>query len=205
MPKTLNEPPFSSLPRIKQLSSYSCGPATLEMLLSFAGVYVNQTKIIHAVTATNKLKNQGMTIEELAIATTLVAPGLNFWFKRYSTMEELFSLVNEFHRPVGVEWQGVFEDDEEEEEGEDEDPGHYSVVTGLNKKENRVTLADPYKTYAGKDRHFTLLEFERRWWDINEVLDPRTQKTRQVDDYHALFIVLPKKEIFPEKMGMVKS
>ena len=205
MPKISNEPPFTSLPRIKQLSSYSCGPAVLEMLLSFAGVYVNQTKIIYAVTATNKLKNQGMTIEELAIAATLVAPNFNFWFKRQATIEELAALINDHRQPVGIEWQGIFEDDDEEEETDDEDPGHYSVITNINLKEKWITLADPYKTYAGKDRRFNLLKFERRWWDINEVLDARTKKPRQVDDYHALFIVLPKKETYPEKMGMVKS
>jgi len=205
MPKTSSEISFPSLPRIRQLSSYSCGPAVLEMLLRFEGIYINQTKIINAVTATNKLKDQGMTIEELVIATDLVAPGMNFWFKRQSTIEELAALINEHHQPVGVEWQGVFEDDEEEEETDDEDPGHYSVITGINRKENWVTLADPYKTYAGKDRCFSVLKFERRWWDINEVLDPRTKKPRQVDDYHALFIVLPKKENYPEKFGMVKS
>lgn len=204
MPKKSNSRPFPKLSRIKQLNNYCCGPAALAMLLDFAGAITDQKRIIESAAVAGKIKERGMTIEELAIASKRLAPQLQFWFKRYSTIKELDQLVNEFSYPVGVEWQGVFEDDDEEE-NTDEDPGHYSVVTAVDRKKKIVLLADPYKSYAGRDRQFTLLEFERRWWDINEVIDSSSKRPFQIDDYHTLFIVTPKSAVFPQKMGLKRG
>lgn len=204
MAKKSNKIPFPQLPRLRQLKISYCGPAVLAMLLKFQGVTTDQEKIVKATGVALKIKERGMTIAELALATKRLTPHLQFWFKRYATLDELSQLVNLYHYPVGVEWQGVFTYENKQEKSDD-DPGHYSVVTKINRQQNYLLLADPFKDYAGQDRRFRLLTFERRWWDINQVIDPKTQRRHQVDDYHALFIITPQKEIFPKKFKMKRG
>lgn len=143
-----------------------------------------------------------MLVEEMVLAVKNLTPQYNFWFKRQSKIAELSEIVNRFNFPVGVEWQGVFKYKGPREDDEDDDPGHYSVVTKISVKEKKISLADPFRIYAGKDRQFTLLEFERRWWDINEVIDCKTGKKKQADDYHLMFVIVAKENNFPAKLGM---
>jgi len=49
------------------------------------------------------------------------------------------------------------------------------------------------------------LEFERRWWDISTIIDAKTKKPCQIDDYHLMFVVTTKQQVFPEKLGMKKA
>ncbi len=198
--------------RVRQETMYYCGPAVLQMLLNFKAVDRSQRSLVDAAEIHHKIAQYGMYIDELAKAVERSAPEYQFWHKHYSTIDELSRLVNEFNYPVGVAWQGVFDydddDDEEEEEegqGDDDDPGHYSVVTHISKQENVVQLSDPFKYYAGTDRKFTVLEFERRWWDINDAIDPVTGKKYQQDDYHTMFIITRKSEDFPAALGMVRG
>lgn len=194
---------FPNLSRVEQKNNVYCGPACLEMLVGFCGFFFDQDEFVRAVGLEKKIYQRGMLVEEMALAVTKLAPELCFWFKRYTAINEISQLVNVFKYPVGVEWQGIFRY-ASRQEAEDDDPGHYSVITALNTKENFIRLADPYKDYAGKDRKLTVLEFERRWWDINEVLDPKTKKAKEVDDYHVMFIVTPQKATFPLRLGMTK-
>jgi len=204
MPSSSSNLSFPGLKRVRQLNSFFCGPAVLEMLLSFHGVEIDQSLVVEKSGVALKIKQRGMTVEELALAAEKLVPDFQFWHKRHSTLKELSLLVNEFRIPVGVEWQGIFEfeDEAEDTEMDDEDPGHYSVVTRVNLADNLVYLADPYKSYAGKDRRLTVLEFERRWWDINETVDLKTRRRVQVDDYHMMFVVTRKEKNFPEQLKM---
>ena len=181
--------------RLRQPNDFYCGPASLAMLASFHGIDLNQDDIVTAAGITKTVKTHGIFLEGMATASQILLPSLQFWYKRDSTLAELSQLINDLLLPVGVEWQGNFEDDDEEEEGEsedsDDDPGHYSVVTGLSTGENWLTLANPYHN-KGIDKQFTILEFERRWWDVNEVTDPLSGRHHQVDDYHALFFLTSK-------------
>lgn len=171
------------------------------MLLSQNGVYIDQKKIVELAKVGSKIKEKGMTLEELATAVKKLTDDFCFCFKRNATLKELVYLVNNRKIPVGVEWQGVFED-EDEDENEDDDPGHYSVITAIDEKKKKVFIADPSIRYAGHDREFSILQFLRRWWDINEVTNPATKRTRQVDDYHSFFVIVKKKTEFPKELGL---
>lgn len=206
MPKTSSKKPFSDLKRVSQKNLYYCGPAVLEILFSYWGVSTDQDDFVRAANVAHKIKTHGMTLAEMATATRMVDPEYEFWLKRDSSLSELSNLVNKRSMPVGVEWQGIFDDEEWDEEDDDDDPGHYSVVTGISTSENYIFLSDPYKNYTGgRDRRLSILEFERRWWDINEVIDPVSMRRREIDDYHAMFIIVPRKETFPKEFGMERG
>ena len=99
----------------------------------------------------------------------------------------------------------IITEDEEGEDGGDDDPGHYSIVTKIDTHKNIVMIADPYKHYARKDRRFSILEFERRWWDINEVVDPVTKHKSEMYDYHLMFTVAPEFVTFPAELKMIRG
>ncbi len=189
--------------RISQITGSYCGPAVLAMLLSFNGISVSQEEIVRVSGVASKIKSNGMTLEEMAVAIRAIMQDYVFCFKRHASIRDLALLVNTYKIPVGVEWQGIF--DYETGDDDDDDPGHYSVVTAINEKDKKILLADPDRHYAGKDREFRIIRFERRWWDINEVTNPITKKTKQIDDYHALFVIVDKKTEFPKELGLRKA
>ena len=185
--------------RVKQITSYHCGPAVLKMLLSFQGVIIKQKEIVTAAEIGRRLKTYGMTVAEMDVSVNKLFPQLQLWHKDNASLKDLQELVQTYTVPVGVEWQGVFE------EYEDEDNGHYAVVVHADMANNIILLADPFKKYAGKDRRFSIIDFEHRWWDTNEVTDLRMGKHKLIKDYHMMFIVVPKEVTFPESLGMVKG
>ena len=185
--------------RVKQITSYHCGPAVVKMLLSFQGMTVKQKEIVAAAGIGRHLKVYGMTVADMSQAVSRLFPKLQLWYKDNSSLKELQTLVRDYQVPVGVEWQGVFE------EYEDEDNGHYAVVVHLNMADNVILLADPFKKYAGKDRRFSIIDFEHRWWDTNEIADPRTGKHELVKDYHMMFMILPQELTWPESLGVIRG
>lgn len=187
--------------RVMQISESHCGPAVLKMLLSYVGEKAMQRNIVESMGVRDRLREHGMNVKQLAQAVTLIAPTMQFWYKDYAKLKELARVVNEFEYPVGVEWQGLFGDVDDEE---DDDSGHYSIVTGVDLYNNEVFVADPYHLYAGKDRKFSVKQFEERWWDDNEVTGLDGRK-RFIEDYHMMFLVTPKFESFPLELGMSKG
>ena len=169
------------------------------MLCSYVGVYVDQEEFVDAVGIRKKLDEYGMIVPEMRTAISILTPQLQFWYKPNATLNDISEIVNRFNFPVGVEWQGVFFEDE------DEDNGHYSVVTHIDTTNNIVMLSDPYRRFAGNDRRFHVLEFDDRWWDENEVINPYTGTTQVIRDDHMLYIVTPKDAIFPEHLEMLKQ
>ena len=169
------------------------------MLCSYMGVYIDQEEFVDATGIRKKLEEYGMIIPEMRSAIALLAPQLTFWYKPNSTLNDLSEIVNRFNFPVGVEWQGVFFEEE------DDDNGHYCVVTHIDTVNNIIMLADPYYRFAGVDRRFHILEFEDRWWDESEVVNPYSGNTQVIRDDHMLFTVTPKEAVFPEYIGMVKQ
>lgn len=182
--------PFPGLKRVRQITSFHCGPAVLTALFSFVGKRATQAGIVRSLRLQNKIKSAGVNVKSLARAAEILGKGeFVFWKKAGAKLSDLETIVNKYHFPVGVEWQGVFYEDE------DEDNGHYSVVTGINLKKGYILLSDPYKRFAGLDRKFRIPDFAKRWWDVNGL----------VYDRKMMFVVTPKKELFPKKLGMVKS
>ena len=193
---------FPGLKRVRQKTDSYCGPAVIEMLASFIGVYVNQNKLVKICGFEKKIKKLGINIRDLAKAVKIMVPEGTFWFKENATAKNLDELVNTYKIPVGIEWQGVFRDSTDKNFPDD---GHYSIVTYVNRGENKILISDPFRGFAKVDREFKLDFFKRRWWDTNEVRDPKTKKEMVVKDHHMMFIITPKEVTFPEELGMKRS
>ena len=185
--------PFPGMKRVRQISSYHCGPAVVLELLSFLGKNVSQIAIVRSLRAKNKIKRLGLNIYDLARATNILGKNeVVFWRKHRSTINDISLAINKYSYPVGVEWQGVFYEDE------DEDNGHYAVITKVDKKANYLRLCDSYSDFAGVDRRFRIKDFEKRWWDMNKI------KGKNIVDKKMMFVITPKGETWPRKLGMVK-
>lgn len=195
---------FPLMARVKEISNYSCGPATLEMLLSFAGIRVSQRKMIRSIRAEKRIKLYGIDLRDMAKLVRMVGKKkLAFWRKQRAKVSDLNLAINKHAWPVGVEWQGDFY------ENEDEDRGHYTVVTSIDKKSGNLRMSDPYFNnyfrYGDLDRRYKVSEFVKKWWDTNEIKISGTSKRRTVKDIRVMFVITPKGENWPKKLGMSKA
>ena len=155
---------FPGMKRVSQISSYHCGPAVISELFSYLGKDVSQTAVVKSLRATNKIKNVGLNIHDLARATNALGrQEVTFWRKHKSTVNDLSLAVNKFKYPVGVEWQGVFYEDE------DEDNGHYAVITKIDRKADYLRMCDTYANFSGVDSISRIKDFAKRWWDVNKI------------------------------------
>lgn len=222
MPNKSNRIEFDfHAPEFTQISESHCGPAVIQMLLAQCGVVVSQQQIAEAAGVTDLIELNGTRVDQLAQAVARLAPGLQFWYKHHAKLKDLIRLVNEYSYPVGVEWQGLFEDEDEDDadssnddaageplddsETGDNDYGHYSLVIFADDDTRQLIIADPYKDFISQDRIFTYKDFSARWYDYNSITDPRTGREKIVEDYHMLFIIAPKGERFPETLGMTRG
>lgn len=190
---------FPTIKRIRQQTDYHCGPAVIVMLTSFLETPIKQHDIIIAANVQKTYRKRGMTISELAKGLHVLCPTLTFWYKNEATIDDLDILINTYRYPIGIEWQGAFG------QYADEDSGHYSVVTAIDKKENIVTLSDPFYYFAGTDRVFPIDEFQSRWWDINEVTDAELSTTTVTKDVQTLFLITKNDIQFPEELQLKKN
>jgi ABC-type bacteriocin/lantibiotic exporter with double-glycine peptidase domain len=208
MPAKSSEPRFNfNRPQFMQISESHCGPAVIQMLLSHLGIEVGQDEVAEMGRAKSLIELHGMRVDQLALAVHKLAPQVFFWYKDHATLDELVEIIMRQRYPVGVEWQGLFStpDDEDDSETEDDDYGHYSVVTHVHPRKKQLIIADPYKSFISQARVFSFEEFEERWYDYNEVTNPKTGRARLVEDYHMMFIITPAEEIFPLKYGMKRA
>jgi hypothetical protein len=190
--------------RFTQIGESHCGPAVIQMLLHNLDIAVTQQAVTEAGGASDKIAQQGMRVDQLGLAVQKLAPQTSFWFKEHTTIEELVQIVTDYNYPVGIEWQGLFEDTLEDET-EDGDYGHYSVVTMADSKSRKLVIVDPYKDFRSQDRIFTFEFFISRWWDINDFPDPLTGKENLVEDRQMLFIITPEEETFPQLLGLKRA
>jgi hypothetical protein len=195
---------YFKLKRTTQITESHCGPATIQMLLSNVGVDVTQDKVAEAGDATELIERNGMRVDQLARAVVLLASEVEFWYKMHAELSDLIALITEHQYPVGVEWQGIFDDDEEDT-SDDNDYGHYSLISHIDIEKQALIVVDPYKDFVSRDRILSFDEFVERWWDYNEVMNIETGKPELVKDTHLMFIVTPKDVTFPEQLGMVRA
>ena len=206
MPSESNNPLYSfQVNRICQISEAHCGPAVIQMLLGHLGIFVTQEEVAEAGEVMDRIEIHGMRVDQLALAVQRLAPTTQFWYKKNAKFEELVELNTVHKYPVGVEWQGVFTTEEDEDEDEEDDYGHYSVIPHVDLERRELIIVDPYKDFVSQDRIFSIDSFISRWWDTNEVIDPRTRKAKLVEDYHMMFIVTPKEVDFPQKLKMKRG
>lgn len=184
---------FPQLRRVKQITSYHCGPAVLEALFSYLGYKISQRSVVRTLRAQKRIRRRGILVAEMGKAVKTLGKGkYQFWRKTGGKISDLVAILEKYKYPVGVEWQGVFY------ENEDEDNGHYGIITKVDKTAGYLRLADSYSEFAGIDRRFEIKYFEKRWWDDNEI------KGRSIIDKRMMFVITPKKETWPRKFGMSK-
>jgi hypothetical protein len=222
MPRKLRPSVDFTQQRFMQISESHCGPAVIQMLLSNIGIEVTQEAVAEAGGATSLIELNGMRVDQMAQAVARLAPRMLFFYKDHSSIEDLVRIVRDYRYPVGVEWQGLFEDEEEDEddeeeetlpsatgegtlpdsESEDEDYGHYSLVVQAYRRRRQLIIADPYKDYFSQTRVFDFSTFEERWYDYNEIPDPVTGEPVLVKDERMLFVVVRPNVYFPIRLGM---
>lgn len=189
---------FSRLRWIQQITENHCGPAVTQMLLENIGVNVSQEEITEAAGATHTIETHGTRVDQLAKAVHILAPSAKLWFKEHASIDDLEYVLNERRFPVGVEWQGLFDD----EDDDDEDYGHYSVVANIDKAKDELIIVDPYKDFVDQNRIIKISTFEKRWWDYNEVKDVETGEKTFKKDEQLFFVVASLDVSFPEKLQM---
>lgn len=189
------------LKRYTQITESHCGPAVIQMLFSFYGIETSQVEITQAAGAEDTVDVHGVRVEQMAQAVHVLAPYMVLYYKQYATFSDIQALLIEYQLPVGVEWQGLFYDDEEEEV-KGEDYGHYSIVTSIDYVRKALVIVDPYQDYAESDRMIEIYKFLNRWWDVNEIKDPLSDKPIFLRDDKVLFIVTPRDEALRQRIGL---
>jgi hypothetical protein len=168
------------------------------MLLENIGVNVSQEEITEAAGATQTIESHGTRVDQLAKAVHELAPIAKLWYKEKSSVEDLEYVLEECKFPVGVEWQGLFEDMDDDEE----DYGHYSIIAHIDKVKDEIIVVDPYKDFVDQSRIVKMSLFVQRWWDFNEVKHPETGEKEFKKDEQLFFVVTPLSTAFPAELGM---
>jgi hypothetical protein len=189
---------FSRLRRIQQITENHCGPAVTQMLLENIGVNAGQEEITEAAGATHTIETHGTRVDQLAKAVQTLAPIAKLWYKEKASAEDLAYVLNERKFPVGVEWQGLFEDMDDD----DDDYGHYSIIAHIDKVKDELIIVDPYKEFVEQSRIVKMSVFRDRWWDYNEVKDPQTGEKIFKKDEQLFFVITPLSVAFPAELGM---
>lgn len=189
------------LKRRTQISESHCGPAVLQMLLANLGIEKSQEEITISAGVSSTIDEHGTRVDQLALAVQLLVPQVVLYYKAYASLDHIQTLLSVYNLPVGVEWQGLFEEDDEKDD-EDGEYGHYSVVTHIDYEKKALILVDPYKDYTDSERIIDIYQFLNRWWDYNEIIDPQTKRKKSVRDEKLLFVISPKNPDFAEKIGL---
>jgi hypothetical protein len=189
---------FNRLRWIQQITENHCGPAVTQMLLENIGVNVTQEAITAAADATLTIESHGTRIDQLAKAVDQLAPHARLWYKDKASLQDLEYVLNIAKFPVGVEWQGLFDDMDDDEE----DYGHYSIVAHIDEAKDELIIVDPYKDFVDQNRIIRISIFLKRWWDFNDVKDSESGKIVSKKDEQLFFLIAPHETSFPIKLGM---
>jgi ABC-type bacteriocin/lantibiotic exporter with double-glycine peptidase domain len=189
---------FSRLRRVQQITENHCGPAVLQMLLENIGVNVTQEEITEAAGAARTIETHGTRVDQLAKAVRELAPIAKLWYKEKANPDDLEYVLDECKFPVGVEWQGLFDDMDDD----DEDYGHYSIIANIDKVKDEIIVVDPYKDFVDQNRIVKMSLFLNRWWDFNEVKDLDTGEKTFKKDEQLFFVVVPLNVTFPDELQM---
>lgn len=131
------------IPYIKQKKDYTCGPASLGMVLSFLGHIKSQTKLTRAMKT-----SKGKGTQNWSMINYARKEGLFVYVNDESTLDELkYYLALGF--PVIVNYIEPSEDET-----------HFSVVLGYSRLTGSIIMNDPWN---GKDFRLPEDEFLKRW------------------------------------------
>lgn len=168
------------------------------MLLENIEVSVTQEEITEAAGATRTIETHGTRVDQLAKAVHQLAPDAKLWYREKASEDDLEYVLDVCKFPVAVEWQGLFDDEDED----DEDYGHYSIISHIDKVKDEIIVVDPYKDFVDQSRIVKTSLFLTRWWDYNEVKDPQTGEKVFKKDEQLFFVVAPRNVSFPDQLGM---
>ena len=124
-----------------QISESHCGPAVVQMLLSSVGINVTQEDLAEAGGATRLIELNGMRVDQLGLAVQRLTPQVVFYYKDHATLDELARIVNQYRHPVGVEWQGLFEEEDDTDEEENTNPRTVGLPADIS--EQSVAASEP--------------------------------------------------------------
>lgn len=165
-----------------------CGPTSLVMMFSHYGLEITQEAIAEAAGVQETISEDGSRIDQLNQAVERLAPGYVLLAKYNASLEDLETLVEEHNLPTGVEWQGMFVD----EDGKYFEEGHYSVVVGVDRGADEVAIVDPERRSALEAGKLSIGDFEERWWEENDVpslTDPDAMEV--ICNEGLLFVIVP--------------
>jgi hypothetical protein len=189
---------FNRLRWIQQITENHCGPAVIQILLENLGLQVTQEAITEAAGATWTIASHGTRVDQLAKAVHQLTENARLWYKEKAGMEDLEYVLDVCKFPVGVEWQGLFDDMDDD----DEDYGLYSIISHIDRARDELIIVDPYKDFVDQNRIIRISTFLQRWWDFNEVVDPQTGEKAAKKDEQLFFVVVPRDASFPVELGM---
>lgn len=132
------------LPRMKQHTKYSCGPVSLEMVLSFLGDKKSEEFFIKTA-HTNKVKGT----KHKWMLEVAIREGFYCYINSSSSLNEIkqFLLLG---LPIIVDFTEP-----------SQNSGHYAVVVGY--KRNKIIMNDPWN---GKNLSMSESNFTKRWHDV---------------------------------------
>lgn len=199
--------PQIKIPLVNQKTPSHCGPAVMQMLLSYLKVKTTQDEVVAAGKVQRRIRQYGMRPDMMATALKSLSPKHALWFKQNATMADIATLIEKYKTPVGINWQGLFYHTalEEKLSGSKSDRGHYSIIVGINKKHTQIAILDPYHDHQANPRIFSYRWFYRRWWDYVTEPDKKTGKSKRHDTKRLIFIITPKTAEFPKEMGLLPS
>lgn len=120
----INKPVIVPVPYYEQETEFTCGPASLKMLLHYHGQYCSERRIRKHT----KTKSEGTNHEQLIDGSRLL--GMHCFVKQNAETKHIKSFINRGF-PVMINWQEPKTND-----------SHYSVIFGYYK--NYFYLHDPY-------------------------------------------------------------
>jgi len=181
-----------------------CGPAVIQMLLNFYNIKITQKEAVEAAGISEVVERDGTRLDQMSLVVKNLAPGYAFWYKEDATIQDISALIDTYHVPVGINWQGYFWDSllEEARFGAPLSNGHYSIVTNIQREKNQLAIVDPDYKRSAKELAFPIGWFKTRWWDTAQGVDDRTGKEITYYTSRLLFIVVPEKETFPQLLDL---
>ncbi len=146
------------VPYFLQKTDYTCGPASLQMVLAFYGIEATEEEL-----ATELETNSDIGTLHHNIIEGVKSRGLYTYVNDKGTINELRSLLD-LKVPVVVRFIEPYDDED-----------HYSVVVGANRF--FITVHDPSN---GAKQYYTHRSFLRRW--KCEMIGPDAQWLMAVSD-----------------------
>jgi len=136
-----------SLQYYPQTEKHSCGPVSLRMIFEHLGKTYSEEELIALCRAIPKLGTNHKNLIK-----GVKNEGFEYIEKNKGTVDEIMRFIDE-GRPVIVNYYDTLSKS-----------GHYAVVSGYDKKEKIIILADPKK---GNDHTLYWDEFEKIWHNRN--------------------------------------